>query len=198
MVAPIDGPLAAVVQVPGSKSITNRALICAALAEGSSVLTGALDADDTAAMIGALRVLGAGIDVGAGHVVTIKGLAGSIDVSDARVDARMSGTTSRFLLPLASLAAGAVTIDGAPQLRARPMADGIEALMSLGSRVESTSGSLPITVWPAPATSRRPVLTSVERRRVSSSPDCCWLRPVCSTVSICACPEPCGRAPTSR
>ena len=91
-VEPVEGPLDAVVTVPGSKSITNRALICAALADGTSVLSGALSADDTHAMVGVLAALG--LDVVAeqdGTVLTVVGCGGSPPPCDATIDVRDIG-----------------------------------------------------------------------------------------------------------
>jgi 3-phosphoshikimate 1-carboxyvinyltransferase len=148
VVVPVAGPLDARVRPPGSKSLTNRALVCAALAPGRSVLRGALVADDTAAMVEALRALGASVEVGASEIaVTGPALAGSpggvIDL-----DARLSGTTVRFLLAVLALGPGQYRLDGAPPLRARPMADGIAALRSLGAEVveEGVPGHLPVVV----------------------------------------------------
>ncbi len=149
-IEPLPRPLGdIVVELPGSKSITNRALVCAALADGPSVLTGVLDSDDTNAMVAALEGLGVDLRVD-GSTATVWGCRGRIPRS-ATVDARMSGTTARFLLPIAALAEGSVTIDAAPTMRARPMRDGIEAVRALGRRVEAADGAaLPITVAPDP------------------------------------------------
>lgn len=103
---------------PGSKSITNRALLCAALATGRSSLSGALFADDTQAMINAVLALGAVVvaDESTG-AVTVTGVDPRQSADDALVDARQSGTTSRFILPAAALRPGRTLVDGSPQLR---------------------------------------------------------------------------------
>ncbi len=144
-VPPVDGPLDATVTLPGSKSITNRALVCAALADGTSVLTGVLHADDTVAMVEALRALGVAVD-GTGHAELT--VTGSRQRSGAAVDARQSGTTSRFLLPLLALGEEPSTLDGDPQLRARPMGPTFDALRSLGARIhdDERRGHLPVEV----------------------------------------------------
>ncbi|WP_305786317.1 3-phosphoshikimate 1-carboxyvinyltransferase [Symbioplanes lichenis] len=139
-VTPLTQPLDATVRPPGSKSITNRALLCAALAPGPSTLTGALFADDTRAMMGALSALGAEVAVSDG-VVQVTGGA----LSAGTVDARQSGTTSRFILPAAALIAGRTVVDGTPQLRARPFGPVLDALRQAGAVVES-SGFLPAAV----------------------------------------------------
>ncbi len=151
----ITGPLDAAVTLPGSKSITNRALVCAALATGTSTLVDALDADDTRAMMSSFKVLGVAVER-RDSIMSIVGCGGRFSAGKVTVDARMSGTTSRFLLPLAALGTGPITVDGGLQLRARPMGDGVTALASLGVTVESNAGALPIRVQPLPAMSSRP------------------------------------------
>jgi 3-phosphoshikimate 1-carboxyvinyltransferase len=100
-IQPLTRPPDATVRLPGSKSITNRALVCAALADGPSVLHGALQADDTEAMIGCLRGLGIEIEAD-GDSVTVHGRGGAIPVTAAKLDVRLSGTTARFIAPLAA------------------------------------------------------------------------------------------------
>src|SRR5262245_38226723 len=93
-IAPLTDAFDAVVEVPGSKSITNRALVCAALADGTSVLEGALWADDTEAMVGCLRSLGIDIDVDvSSHRITVGGCGGDLPAHRARLDVHLSGTT---------------------------------------------------------------------------------------------------------
>jgi len=157
VVEPLSWPPDAVVVLPGSKSITNRALVCAALARGRSVLTGALLADDTAAMIDGLRTLGAVIEVeesGSVPVLVVTGTGGAGVVSPVRLEARLSGTTSRFLLAVAAAVASDAVIDGREPLRRRPMADGLDALMAAGVEVQSNEGCLPVRLrggrpWPS-------------------------------------------------
>jgi 3-phosphoshikimate 1-carboxyvinyltransferase len=135
------------VVVPGSKSLTNRALVCAALAEGTSTITGALVADDTAAMTDCLRGLGARV-AWDGTTVEVQGLGGAVSVTGSSLDARLSGTTSRFVLPLLALAPGSNRLDGAPPLRRRPMGPALDALRALGAEVteEGEPGHLPVSV----------------------------------------------------
>lgn len=134
-------------KVPGSKSLTNRALVCAALAEGTSTITGALVADDTAAMTDCLRGLGASVEWD-GTTVTVIGVAGRVTVEAADLDARLSGTTSRFVLPLLALGGGRYRLDGREPLRRRPMGPSLEALRDLGAAVEEEGapGHLPVVV----------------------------------------------------
>jgi 3-phosphoshikimate 1-carboxyvinyltransferase len=147
VVEPVAGPLDAVVRPPGSKSITNRALVCAALAEGETLLHGALFADDTEAMLSCLHELGIGLRLDrASSSVDVTGSGGAPSVDGALLDARLSGTTSRFVLPVAALGHGTVVLDGEPPLRSRPMSDLIDALASLGADLEPLGepGHLPV------------------------------------------------------
>jgi 3-phosphoshikimate 1-carboxyvinyltransferase len=146
-IAPLTRPLDAVVRPPGSKSITNRALVCAALAPGESVLSGALFADDTEAMMGAVRALGAAVEADhQARTIVVRGGGGP--VPGAVIDARLSGTTSRFVLPAAALFRTRTLVDGAPQLRARPFGPVLEALRQAGAKVEELGepGYLPAAV----------------------------------------------------
>ena len=145
-IEPLTEPPDATVRLPGSKSITNRALVCAALADGESVLEGALVADDTEAMVGCLAALGAAISV-EGDRTTVAGTGGHLAPS-AELDARLSGTTARFVLPVAALGSGPYRLDGAEPLRRRPMGPSLDALRSLRARVDAQGepGHLPVVV----------------------------------------------------
>ena len=149
-VEPITHPLDATVRVPGSKSLTNRALVCAALASGHSTIHNALVADDSLAMREALRVLGAGLAVDdAAWRVGVTGTGGRLRPGPLDLDMRLSGTTSRFLLPVvAAFGRGRYRIDGSPPLRARPMGPVLEGIAALGASVEpgGPPGHLPVTV----------------------------------------------------
>lgn len=153
-VAPVAGPLDGTVELPGSKSLTNRALVAAALAEGSSVLTRVLTADDTEAMLGALRALGVRIDgpSGADSRCVVDGLAGVLPPGPVTLDARLSGTTARFVAGLTALGPGPYELDAASPMRARPMSGSLDALRALG--LEVTAGGepdhLPVTVTGGP------------------------------------------------
>ena len=137
--APVD----AVVTLPGSKSLTARALVLAALADGPSRLVRPLQARDTDLMAGALRALGVRVDEdGAEWLVTPGTLRGPVTV-----DAGLAGTVLRFLPPVAALADGEVTVDGDPRLRERPNAGLIAALRALGVEVDDGDrGRAPFTV----------------------------------------------------
>ncbi len=138
------GPVDATVELPGSKSVTNRALVLAALADSPSRLRLPLRARDTLLMVGALRALGATItDHGDDWIVTPGRSQG-----DARVDCGLAGTVMRFVPPAAaSLATGDVTFDGDEQARVRPMGRILDALRALGSSIDDGGrGSLPFVL----------------------------------------------------
>jgi 3-phosphoshikimate 1-carboxyvinyltransferase len=140
-------PLDAVVTVPGSKSIANRAVVCAALADGDSHLRALPGGDDTVAMVDCVRRLGVGVTVD-GDSADVTGTGGSIDAAGVTLDAGLAGTTSRFVTAVAALSSGPVTIDGAPPLRRRPMGPLHRALADLGAEVVAGEGEgrLPVTV----------------------------------------------------
>lgn len=148
-IEPVDGPLDATVRVPGSKSVTNRALVCAALADGTSMLEGALFADDTEAMLGVLEALGVETAVHSeAATMEVVGCAGSPPSSSRVVDVRQSGTTARFALPLLALGQGSYRVTAHPQMQARPMGETLEVLGALGCGVEALGGEgrLPATI----------------------------------------------------
>lgn len=151
-IEPLSGPLDHTVALPGSKSLTNRALVAASLADGRSRLTGALFADDTEAMLESLSRLRVRLVADPGAATVDVDGAGLVPDGSFTLDCRLSGTTSRFLLPVVALGAGHYEVDGAEPLRRRPMTDGIEALRSLGSDVEhhGAPGHLPLTISGGP------------------------------------------------
>ncbi len=139
--APID----AVVQVPGSKSLTNRALVLAALADAPSTITGALEARDTTLMAHALGALGASVNWS--HETGIVNVAPQQLRGPAHVDCGLAGTVMRFLPPVAALAAGDVRFDGDPRARVRPMGAVIQALEDLNVDIDDYGRrTLPFTV----------------------------------------------------
>lgn len=134
------GPVRARVDIPGSKSITNRALLLAAIAEGPGTLRGALAARDTDDMVNALRGLGIEVRVAEHHWTVIPGpLTGP-----ATVDCGQAGTVARFFPPVASLARGTVVLDGSEQLRRRPLSTVLDALRSLGAPI--AGDALPLRI----------------------------------------------------
>lgn len=135
-------------QVPGSKSQTQRALILAALAGGESLLRGALDCDDSKALRRGLGALGARIQISAtdGQSWRVHGTGGELRPPPDPVDCGEAGTTLRFLAPLSLLAQGELILDGSPRLRERPLEPLLRALSDLGVQVRHLDrlGSLPV------------------------------------------------------
>lgn len=131
------------VAVPGSKSIANRMLICAALSQSETTITGVPDGDDTASLLGALGQLGLVVEHLDPHTVR---MAGRLAPTGGVVNAGLAGTSSRFLLALCALGDRATTIDGAPPLRQRPMSPLLGALRSLGANVDAVDDRLPASV----------------------------------------------------
>lgn len=147
---PVPGPFDVVVTPPGSKSITNRALLLAALAKGESELRGALlDADDAQVMMAALRRLGAEVEIGGSGEVRIVGRAGRFKGGCA-LNLNNAGTATRFLTAAACLADAPVTIDGNARMRQRPIGELVELLRALGVRIDELGapGCLPLRVHP--------------------------------------------------
>jgi 3-phosphoshikimate 1-carboxyvinyltransferase len=138
-----EGAVTGTVTVPGSKSISNRALVLAAIADGPSQLTGMLVARDTDLMRSALVSLGVGIS-GSGTTLTVT--PGSLK-GPASVDCGLAGTVMRFVPPMAALADGVVAFDGDPYARERPMGVILGALRSLGVQIDDGgTGRMPYTV----------------------------------------------------
>ncbi len=138
-----EEPIRATVTVPGSKSATNRALILAALATGSSVITGGLVARDTQIMRDGLRALGVQITE-TGNQWRIQPPAQF--TGGAKIHCGLAGTAMRFLPPVAALADGPVSFDADEQAYARPMRVLLESLASLGVRIEAEQMALPFTL----------------------------------------------------
>jgi 3-phosphoshikimate 1-carboxyvinyltransferase len=136
------GPLKATIRPPGSKSITNRALICAALADGHSTLSGALDSEDTRVMVQALQRLGIAVEHdAAAATIRIAGCGGELPQAEASLYAANSGTTVRFLTAMLTLGCGTYRLDGAPRMQERPIEDLLMALRQLGADVVSELGT---------------------------------------------------------
>ncbi|MEG3616497.1 3-phosphoshikimate 1-carboxyvinyltransferase [Isoptericola haloaureus] len=143
--APVaDGPLEATVEVPGSKSLTNRALVLAALADGPGTLRGALRSRDADLMIAALRSLGATVTEGEAPS-TLHVTPGPVTGSTS-IDCGLAGTVMRFLPPVAALADGDVRFDGDPEARVRPMQPVLAGLHGLGVRVTGEGDEAGATV----------------------------------------------------
>jgi 3-phosphoshikimate 1-carboxyvinyltransferase len=136
------GPVHATVRLPGSKSLTNRALVLAALSEGPSVVRQALRSRDTELMAAALNRLGAGVDTAGDDWKVSPG-----PLHGAEIECGLAGTVMRFVPPVAALATGPTVFDGDPHARSRPMHEVLQALRGLGVSVEDGGrGLLPFTV----------------------------------------------------
>ncbi|MCC6729294.1 MAG: 3-phosphoshikimate 1-carboxyvinyltransferase [Chthonomonadales bacterium] len=135
-IRPLDGPLDATVRLPGSKSLTNRALLLAALADGPSRIRNALFSDDTRYMAGALRALGLEVTEDADALtVTVNGAGGRVPASTADLRVGNSGTSARFLTSYLALGAGTYRLDGTARMRRRPIGDLLRSLRELGADV---------------------------------------------------------------
>lgn len=159
------------VRPPGSKSLTNRALLLAGLAEGESVLRHALtDADDAQRMMGALRQLGAGVEV-EGARVGVRGVGGRWRTGGrgAELFLNNAGTATRFLAAAALVADGPVTIDGNARMRQRPIGELVSALEELGAGVEELGqgGCPPLRISPPPESGLRGAEVSFGRTQSS-------------------------------
>jgi 3-phosphoshikimate 1-carboxyvinyltransferase len=135
--------------VPGSKSITNRALLLAALAEGESVLDGVLASDDTRYMAAALRQLGIAIDdEPASCRMTVRGRRGTWPTAGADLFVGNAGTAMRFLTAAVCLGRGRYRLDGTARMRERPIQDLVDGLAALGAQIrcEQESGCPPVVV----------------------------------------------------
>lgn len=141
-ITPLSRPVDGTVVVPGSKSITNRALLIAALAVGRSELTGALHSDDTRYMAAALNELGIHVesdDVECRFVVD--GHGGSIPATNGNLFVGNAGTAMRFLVAALTLGQGVYDIDGVPRMRKRPIGPLLDALNQLGAKAVSEAGT---------------------------------------------------------
>jgi 3-phosphoshikimate 1-carboxyvinyltransferase len=138
------GPVWLRLAAPASKSVTNRALLCAALAAGASRLKGAEGSDDTDAMAAALTALGATIDPSSDGC-TVVGTGGRLTSPGGALDARLSGTTLRFLAAVATLTPGGATVSGRAPLLRRPTGPLVAALRALGAEVTDRGGLPPVT-----------------------------------------------------
>ena len=148
-VTPLERPPDAKIRVPGSKSLTNRALIIAALAEGHSRILNPLFSDDSYWLMNALVRLG--IDVSADGErgeVYVSGQSGGIDASGVDLFVGNAGTVARFLPPVLALGRGPYTIDGVPRMRERPVADLVDAMRHLGAAVDYAGepGRFPLAI----------------------------------------------------
>lgn len=149
-IKPFSKPVNASVRLPGSKSITNRALIIAALADGRTLLDNCLFSEDTEIMINALIALG--FDVSADQerkTISIIGLGGEIPNKHASLFVGNSGTSARFLTAFCCLQEGGEYIlDGVEQMRKRPIKSLVDSLVDQGAEIDTVDGFMPITIRP--------------------------------------------------
>ncbi|MCZ2127845.1 MAG: 3-phosphoshikimate 1-carboxyvinyltransferase [Anaerolineales bacterium] len=147
-IRPIDRPLNAVVRAPGSKSLTNRALLVAALAEGTTTLTNALFSDDSRYFARALLALGFDVRLNeADSSMTVVGQGGRIPAKKAKLNIGNAGTAARFLTAFLALGKGAYVLDGNPRMRQRPIGDLVAALTQLGADVRAQGGCPPLEIF---------------------------------------------------
>ena len=136
-ITPIDHPLQGRVRVPGSKSLTNRVLLIAALADGTTRLTNALFSDDSRYFAGALKTLGFDVQLDPEKAeMTVTGLGGQIPARKAELFIGNAGTAARFLSAFLTLGTGEYILDGDARMRERPIGDLVAALEQLGATVE--------------------------------------------------------------
>ena len=154
-IVPLSEPVAAAITIPGSKSITNRALILAALADGKVTLEGALWSEDTQAMIECLQKLGFEISVTpdpsetSNRRITVTGLGGEIpkggtEAQPLELFVQNAGTAARFLTAFLCLGKGVYRLRGIERMHERPQAELFAALRELGYRLDSETDRLPV------------------------------------------------------
>src|SRR6185503_4645660 len=139
-IMPFTRPARGEVALPGSKSITNRALLLAALSDHTVTMTGALFSEDTHLMSEALRKLGFAVQENAAKSeIRIEGRGGTIPAEQADLFVGLAGTAARFLTALCAAAPrGVFRLDGVPQMRKRPMKPLLDALRALGADIRCT------------------------------------------------------------
>jgi 3-phosphoshikimate 1-carboxyvinyltransferase len=147
-ITPFHRPVQAEISVPGSKSLTNRALVIASLAEGASRLSNVLHSDDTRYMMNHLRTLGVTLHA-TDDMVEVAGTAGRFPAVDAELFCGNAGTTVRFLTALCTLVPGTQTITGDERMQQRPIQDLVEGLLALGADIEAPSECPPVRVHSA-------------------------------------------------
>ena len=148
---PFTTPVSGSVEVPGSKSLTNRLLILAALSDQPVTLTGALFSDDSRLMVQCLRQLGIAVETNESErTMRVRGAGGILNSDRGDLYVGLSGTTARFITALcATRKGGEFRVDGTPQMRKRPMKGLLDALLQQGCEVESGQGFLPVTLRPS-------------------------------------------------
>ncbi|QLE58876.1 3-phosphoshikimate 1-carboxyvinyltransferase [Nostoc sp. TCL26-01] len=146
----LNRPVDAIVEIPGSKSITNRALLVAALAEGDSVLENALFSEDSEYFAKCVEQLGIPITLNSQLAqIQVAGKGGEIPTKQADLFVGLAGTAARFITALVALGEGEYRLDGVPRMRERPMGDLVNVLQASGARVdfEGNPGFMPYTIY---------------------------------------------------
>jgi 3-phosphoshikimate 1-carboxyvinyltransferase len=142
---PVEAPIDIVVSVPGSKSLSNRALVVASLAEGKSRLSNVLHSDDTRFMMSHLRTLGIALQA-LDDEIEIEGRGGHFQPVQASLFCGNAGTTVRFLTAFCTLVPGVQVVTGDQRMQTRPIYDLVDALTGLGVDIECVNGCPPVTV----------------------------------------------------
>ena len=146
-IKPILHPLNATLRVPGSKSLTNRALLIASLAKGTTRLTNALFSNDSRYFAGALQTLGFDVQLDVVNCeMSVAGLGGKIPASKAKIFIGNAGTAARFLSAFLTLGNGEYILDGDARMRERPIGDLVSALAKLGPELETMKGCPPVKI----------------------------------------------------
>ena len=146
-IAPISHPLSATVRVPGSKSLTNRALLIASLANGRTHLSNALFSDDSRYFAKALQTLGFDVQLDeTNHTMTVTGMGGKIPAKKAELFIGNAGTAARFLSAFLTLGQGEYILDGEPRMRERPIGDLVDSLTQLGAKLEPINNCPPVKI----------------------------------------------------
>ncbi len=179
-IVPLDKPVRAEITVPGSKSITNRALVLAALADGEVTLEGALWSEDTQIMVDCLQDLGFMVNVAPdpyeidNRTITVYGRGGEMprggtEEQPMELFVGNAGTAARFLSALVCLGAGVYRLSGVPRMHERPQAALFQALRQLGYRVEAENGNdkLPARIFGVSLWATRPTVSPAEKNLAS-------------------------------
>jgi 3-phosphoshikimate 1-carboxyvinyltransferase len=147
------------VRLPGSKSISNRTLLLAALSKGSTTLREVLDSDDTRHMLTALRALGVRCDEAGPRAVTVHGVDGAFPVKQAELFLGNAGTAVRPLTAVLALCGGEYRVDGVARMHERPIGDLVDALRQLGADIDylGNSGFPPLAIHPGALNTRAEV-----------------------------------------
>jgi 3-phosphoshikimate 1-carboxyvinyltransferase len=179
-IVPLTAPVRAEITVPGSKSITNRALILAALADGETILEGALWSEDTQIMVECLQELGFMVNIkpdpneACNRIITVYGGGGLVqpggtESQPLELFVGNAGTAARFLAPFLCLGSGVYRLHGVPRMHERPQAALFQALRELGYRIESENGNekLPVRIFAKNAGRLPESYTQFERRKAA-------------------------------